>query len=96
VLGIFQTRTGKIGVTLETFPRKLFQLVQQMGVFYILITDVNRTECKRTGKVNMYEVCKETSDYGKNLMVKMSGLQGLDTCCNVDQSGWLIEGFVTI
>lgn len=26
MLGIFQRKTGTIGVTLETFPRKLFQL----------------------------------------------------------------------
>jgi hypothetical protein len=60
---IFQKRTGKIGVTLETFPRTLFQLVLQIGVFYILITDVNKY--RRIGKVNMYKVCKETADCGK-------------------------------
>jgi hypothetical protein len=71
---------------------KIISTTQQMGVLYILITDV-KTEYKRTGKVNMYEVCKETSDYGEGL-IKMSGLQGLDTCFNVDQCGWLIERFV--
>lgn len=72
--------------------KEIISTRQQMGVFYILITDV-KTEYKRTGRVNMYEVCKETSDYGKSL-VKMSGLKGMDTCFNVDQCGWLIEGFV--
>jgi len=92
MLGIFQRKTGTIGVTLETFPRKLCQLDSGWVFFYILITDA-KTECERTGKVNMYEVCKETNDYGKSL-IKMSELQGLDTCFNVDQCGWLIEGFV--
>jgi hypothetical protein len=92
MLGIFQRKTGTIGVTLEAFPRKLFQVDNRWVFFYILITDV-KTEYKRTRKMNMYEVCKETDDYGKCLN-KMSGLQGLDTCFNVDQCGWLIEGFV--
>jgi hypothetical protein len=63
-----------------------------MDVIYILFAGVKR-EYERTGKVHMYEVCMETSGYGKRL-IKMSVLQGLDTCFNVDQCGWLIEGFV--
>lgn len=92
MLGIFQRKTGTIGVTLETFPWKLFQLDNGWVFFYILITDA-KTEYKRTRKVNVYEVCKETNDCGKSL-IRMSGLQSLDTCFNVDQCGWLIEGFV--
>ena len=42
----------------------------------------------------MYEMCKETTDYSKNLMIMMSGHKGLDTCFTVDQCGWLMEGFV--
>jgi hypothetical protein len=63
-----------------------------MGFIYILVTDV-KSEYKRTRKVKMYEVCKETSDYSKSL-IKMSVLQGLDLGFNVDQCGWLIEGFI--
>ena len=88
----------KIGVIFgdiaKTFPRKLFLPVQQIGVFCILITDFNKTAYERTGKVKMYEMCKETTDYSKNLMIMMSGLKGLDTCFTVDQCGWLMEGFV--
>jgi hypothetical protein len=63
-----------------------------MGFIYILVTDV-KSEYKRTRKVNMYEVCKETSDFGKSL-IKMSVLKGLGLCFNVDQCGCLIERFV--
>lgn len=77
---------------IEDISKEIISTRQQMGIFYILITDV-KTEYKRPGKVNMYEVCKETSDYGKSL-IKMSELQGLDTCLDVHQCDWLFEGFV--
>jgi len=94
MLGIFQKKkkNWENWCYIGDISNEIVSTRQQMGFIYILVTDV-KSEYKRTRKVNMYEVCKETSDYGESL-IKMSVLQGLDLCFSVDQCGWLIEGFV--